>query len=48
MINKERLITGQGSYYYTWEDNEQYRDYMLNTLAFMEPRSEQQGNLVYD
>lgn len=41
------MSTG-GSYYYTWEDDEQYRDYMLDTLAFMEPRKEESGNLIYD
>ena len=45
--NKEK-VSKSGACYYTWEDDEQYRDYMLDTLAFMEPRSEEQGKLVYD
>lgn len=38
----------KGAQYYTWDKDEQYREYMLNTLAFMEPRSEEQGALIYD
>lgn len=27
--------------YYNWDDDERYRDYMLHTLSYMEPRSEE-------